>query len=477
MNMDIHKLLKRQLDRAHIKADEKPDSNEHWQVFISRINQAYIEADQERYLHERSMEIFSREMMSLNEMLQKAQRIACLGYWTYDGVNDTVLWSKESYSLLHINAAEMPTNYDQFMQLVHEQDKEELIQKVERALNNKEYYECDIRILGSDGSYHWFQTIGHCSSSDKQLTGVILDIHKKKEADEKIKELNQKIVSTARRAGMVEVATSILHNIGNILNSSNVSVSLIKKSMTQNYQEKFVKIAQMINEQGDNLAEFLINNPKGKVIPQYLNSLSKHIIEEQQKNNTEVDNLMEDLNHIKQIVAMQESISGVSSIKEKVYIPEIINTALNMSMITTNDKQIEIIKLFDPCPLINVDKSKLLQIIVNLIQNARDATFLNKDEPNKEIKLHINKLNEDSIRVIVEDNGIGIEQANLNRIFAFGFTTKDNGHGFGLHSAALSAQEMGGSLQAESLGTGHGAQFVLTLPIENSHGSKGVFNE
>jgi len=428
-------------------------------------------------MNEHSMEVFSKEMMGLNAMLEKAQRIAHLGYWTYDGLSDQIVWSKESYQLFDTEKITIPTTYHGFMELVHEQDKEELKNKVEKALSDKVDYEFDFRIKVSNGEYKWFQTIGQSTEGEKQLTGIIIDIHKKKSAEEKIKELNNQIVSTARRAGMVEVATSILHNIGNILNSSNVSISLIKKGILHTYQERFIRIVGMLNAHKENLADFLINDPKGQVIPQYISSLSSLLDEEQKRTDAEIDALINDLNHIKEIVAMQESLSGQSHIKEKVYIPELISTALNISIVSDKDKQIEIVKEFDPCPLINADKSRLLQIFINLIQNARDSTNLIPDNPYKEIKLIVKKYKKDLLQVRIEDNGIGIDKANLSRIFAFGFTTKENGHGFGLHRSALAAQEMGGSLKAESSGAGCGAQFILMLPIKNTSGTNGVFNE
>ncbi|TAL65923.1 MAG: PAS domain S-box protein, partial [Legionella sp.] len=312
--MDIHKLLKRQLEKFQLKLDEPPKSNEQWVEFISRVSQSYVEADQDRYMNERSMEIFSREMMGLNAMLEKAQRIACMGYWSYDGLTDVIIWSRELYDLFRIDAKDMPTTYESFMERVHEQDREELRQRVDKALNEKVDYECDFRFKDSQGNYRWYQTIAQCKEGEKQLTGVIVDIHKKKDAEEKIKELNNKIISTARRAGMAEVATSVLHNIGNILNSSNVSATLLKKGINQPVQQRLIKIVEMLIEHKENMVDFLTNDPKGKLIPEYLTPLAKMIIEEQEKNNHEIDNLTNDLNHIKEIVSMQSSISGVSSI-------------------------------------------------------------------------------------------------------------------------------------------------------------------
>ncbi|HHF7389564.1 TPA: sensor histidine kinase, partial [Legionella anisa] len=164
----------------------------------------------------------------------------------------------------------------------------------------------------------------------------------------------------------------------------------------------------------------------------------------------------------------QKSISGLSSVNEKIYLPELIDTALNISLSSSKKTGIKITKEFKPAPLVCVDKSKLLQILINLIQNAKESVLEHTISSIKEIKLIVQKTAKNSVQVIIEDNGIGINKDNLHRIFAFGFTTKKNGHGFGLHSSALSAREMGGSLLAKSEGKGHGAQFTLTLPITDS---------
>lgn len=474
--MEIHKLLLRQLEKIHISVDKKPETDEQWQAFIKRINNSYMDADQERYMHERSMDISSREMMGLNQKLENAQHIAKLGYWTYDGIGDRVIWSKELFFLFQLNPADRPPNYQEFVEMVYPKDRYELVNKVDTALRDKVDYECEFRIMNKAGEYRWYRVIGRCCEEDKQLEGIVMDIHNDKIADEKIKELNQQISSSARRAGMAEVATTILHNIGNILNSSNVSITLIKDSFNQQYKQKLLRVFEMLLQHQNDLADFLVNDTKGKLIPQYIYSLSKIILEDYDKNRNEIENLINDLKHISQIVDMQKSVSGLSSLKEKVYLPEVLDMALNMSMSNSTNEAINIVKEFNDCPLIDVDKSKLLQILVNIIQNARDSVLCNSADIAKEIQLVIRKRDKDSIQFIIKDNGIGINPDNLNRIFSFGFTTKINGHGFGLHSASLSAQEMGGALNAESLGEGHGAQFILTLPIVHHSEVKGDFH-
>jgi signal transduction histidine kinase len=72
------------------------------------------------------------------------------------------------------------------------------------------------------------------------------------------------------------------------------------------------------------------------------------------------------------------------------------------------------------------------------------------------------------VAIIVRDNGVGILPENLTRIFGHGFTTKKDGHGFGLHSGALAAKQMNGALSVQSAGPGKGAAFTLELPIAPS---------
>ena len=111
-----------------------------------------------------------------------------------------------------------------------------------------------------------------------------------------------------------------------------------------------------------------------------------------------------------------------------------------------------------------MEKQKVLQILVNLVKNAADALGENSKEP-RGITLLTTLEEGNRVKISVRDNGIGISQENLTRIFAHGFTTKKTGHGFGLHTGALAAKEMGGALIAQSDGHGTGATFILELPF------------
>ncbi|KGP63080.1 ATPase [Legionella norrlandica] len=466
--MEIHRLLQRQLNKFGIKPDELPHNLENWMEFILHINKTYNENDQDRYLLERSIDISSKEMRETNSKLEYAQDIAQMGYWYYDADTDTATWSKGLFKILGVSSSRPALNYPEFLELVHPNDRPGLKNLVEKALVKKEDYDYELRVKSEGNNYRWYRTIGKAISEKNQLSGVLMDINKRKIIEEQIQELNNKLVSTARLAGMSEVATSILHNVGNILNSVNVSAIILKKNVSKIHYKKLTAIKTMIDENIHQLNEYLLNNPKGKLILPYLDALSKALQEEYEENIKEANHLEVNINHIKEIIAMQQSLSGVSNLTEKISVPELIHNAVNSIIL----ERYQIAVHIDIEPEINefaTDKSKLFQIITNLLTNAKDSVLLHKPNGSKEILISVKHVDKNHITIKVSDNGVGIEKIDLNRIFSFGFTTKKNGHGFGLHCSAIYARDLGGSLNVESNGSGQGAQFILDLPINQKN--------
>jgi signal transduction histidine kinase len=125
---------------------------------------------------------------------------------------------------------------------------------------------------------------------------------------------------------------------------------------------------------------------------------------------------------------------------------------------------ITLIKEFSDVPQMPLDKHRVLQILVNLINNAKQALEASANR-SPQIILRLRVVDDGRVRVEVEDNGEGIAQDNLARVFEHGFTTRVDGHGFGLHSCILAAHELGGDLTVRSAGPGSGALFILELPL------------
>jgi C4-dicarboxylate-specific signal transduction histidine kinase len=223
------------------------------------------------------------------------------------------------------------------------------------------------------------------------------------------------------------------------------------------------KTAALLREHQADLGQFLTQDSRGKMVPSYLGTLAEHLTAEQAEILKELGSLTKNIEHIKDIVTMQQSYAKVSGIVENLPLTELLEDALRINAAGLARHGVQVLREFEEVPPVAVDKHKVLQILVNLMQNAKYAM----DDARREDKCLVVGIAQRAgrVRISIKDNGVGIKPENLTRIFSHGFTTRKNGHGFGLHSGALAAKEMGGSLSAHSDGPGTGATFVLELPL------------
>jgi C4-dicarboxylate-specific signal transduction histidine kinase len=269
---------------------------------------------------------------------------------------------------------------------------------------------------------------------------------------------------------MAEVATGVLHNVGNVLNSVNVSATLVADLVRRSKSPNVGKLSDLLNQNRADLGRFMVEDARGKVIPTYLGTLAEALSQEQKAILHEIDSLHKNIGHIKDIVAMQQSYAKTSGVVETVSVPDLVEDALRMNAGSLARHDVEVVREYEARPVITVEKNKVLQILVNLIRNAKYAC----DESGRTDKRLVVRSRADAsgVDIAVIDNGVGIPAENLTRIFNHGFTTRKQGHGFGLHSGALAAKEMGGTLDVHSDGPGCGAAFTLRLPFApvNRHG-------
>jgi two-component system, NtrC family, sensor kinase len=287
------------------------------------------------------------------------------------------------------------------------------------------------------------------------------------ERTSELRQAQSELVTTARQAGMAEIATNVLHNVGNVLNSVNVSAGLITSSVRASKIQGLTRAVQLMNEHADDLETFLASDAKGRMLPGYLGQLAPVLVKEQQGVIEELTALTKSVDHIKEIIATQQAYAGASSIAEWTQIRELVEDALRMNAGALARHQVVVVKEFSPVPDLPLDKGRILQILVNLIGNAKQAMEELADREHR-LTLRIEVVQDRTLRIAVADNGVGIPPENLTRVFAHGFTTKKEGHGFGLHSAVVAAREMGGSLAVHSDGPGQGATFTLELPIKTT---------
>jgi PAS domain S-box-containing protein len=295
--------------------------------------------------------------------------------------------------------------------------------------------------------------------------GISKNITAFKEAEAKVEELHKQLLQASRQAGMAEVATSVLHNVGNVLNSVNVSATLLLDNAKRSNVSYLGKAVALLNEHTADLALFLAHDPKGRQLPGYLTRVSEELNKEQERTITELESLRQNIEHIKEIVAMQQNYANVSGVVETVKVTELVEDALRMNAGALARHEIALVRDFSEAPVITVDKHKVLQVLVNVIRNAKYACD-ESGRKDKQIRLKVSRRDQ-WVCIAVTDNGVGIAPENKTLIFNHGFTTRKDGHGFGLHSGALAASELGGTLTAHSDGVGRGATFTLELPLES----------
>jgi PAS domain S-box-containing protein len=293
--------------------------------------------------------------------------------------------------------------------------------------------------------------------------GISRDITARKEAELRLAVTQKELLEASRLAGMAEIASGVLHNIGNALNSVNTSAALLVEQVMRSRLGNLTKAAQLLDEHRGDLTVFLAEDPRGRQLPDYLVQLAGLLATEREGFQTELELLRRNVEHIKEIVAMQQSYARVSSIQEDLAPVELVEEALRISEASLNRHGIGVQRDFQPVPLVRVIRHKVLQILVNLIRNAKHAMD-DSGRPDKEMVIALRASPAGRVEIVVRDNGVGIPAENLPKIFTFGFTTRKEGHGFGLHSSANAANELGGTLRGESGGPGRGSVFTLGLP-------------
>jgi two-component system, NtrC family, sensor kinase len=274
---------------------------------------------------------------------------------------------------------------------------------------------------------------------------------------------HERLIEASRQAGMAEIATNVLHDVGNVLNSVNVSASLVIDTVSScSKAESLVLVTQLLREHRSNLSRYLSDDPRGRYLPEFLDELARMLEGERQLTLSELQLLRKNVDHIKDIVMMQQAYARVGGVEAITHVNELLEDSVRLNAGALGRRHVEVVRDFGPIAPILVDKHKVLQILVNLLRNANIACE-ESARFDKRVQLRTRQ-HGDRIAITVVDNGVGIAPENMSRIFGLGFTTRASGHGFGLHGAALAARELGGSLSVHSEGLGCGAAFTLELP-------------
>jgi len=299
---------------------------------------------------------------------------------------------------------------------------------------------------------------------DTEHVLALRDISEMLRAQRREKELNAEMQEMSRAAGMAEIATGTLHNVGNALNSINIGVGILSKS--QRKQRDLIGDCQRLSVLLDE--EVRAQNAGGRLplAVRFAQKLVDEMKAEAATCETEYIRLEEGVEHVKQVVARQQGLAKTQTLVDTVSMPRLIDDALLIAVPRLDRAPFEVATTctVDVCQL---DRHRVLQIVVNLVKNAAEA-ITGKTPDGAHNRIHVAVTEDDDegmVRIAVSDTGEGIDDDNADRIFAHGFTTKADGHGFGLHACANAATEMGGHLRCHSDGPGRGATFTLSIPL------------
>lgn len=289
-----------------------------------------------------------------------------------------------------------------------------------------------------------------------RLLGRVIE---RKRGVAKLERLHAELVETSRHAGMAEVATDVLHNVGNVLNSVNVGIHHALSLARTIDGENLSKAAQLLT---DGLVDEPASDPKLGKVAQYVSGYASALSERQSEIAVELQGVIENVNHISVVVSSQQRFAKVAGLTEVFAVGDAVDQALGINRAALDHAGVRVERRHDSPIEIESDRQKALQILVNLISNATHAM---KASSGARVLTIEARTSGETMSVEVTDTGAGIAEANLLRIFEHGFTTRPDGHGFGLHASVLAAVALGGTLEARSDGEGEGASFTLSLPI------------
>jgi PAS domain S-box-containing protein len=428
------------------------------QVALLRTN-----AELDQRVRERTAELEQREIL-----FRLIFEHAPVGVsWSRSDLGATHHFNSAFRRLLDLPGDELPDD-QAVLERTHPDDAPRQIESEARLREGKaDTYVIEQRFLRPDGR-EVFGLLAAAIVRDRenrpiQHIRILEDVTELKKAQNELVKTHQRLLDASRLAGMAEVATGVLHNVGNVLNSVNVSATLLNDGLRGLRLDNVAKVSVLVREHANDLAHFFQEDPKGRQVAPFLETLADHLTQQRQRLLAETENLRKNVHHIREIVERQQSTACFRGLTEPVAPAEMVEDALRLTSVALDRHGVDVIREFAPVPSLVTERHKALQILTNLVQNAKQA--LDAKPPGaRQLRIGVAQ-HANNVRIEVEDNGVGIPPENLIRIFEMGFTTRKDGHGFGLHSSAIAARELGGQLTVQSRGVGQGACFVLELPV------------
>jgi signal transduction histidine kinase len=399
-------------------------------------------------------------------LLALATRAAGISSWELDIATRTTLWTENEIESLRAAGVDTRQRPDAIMAMTHPQDRSIMFDAIRTAMaENRDVCAFRFRVVTPSGNPVHLEAHARIFCDDAgtpiRILGVSWDVTNEVLQEERKRELQSQLRDASRDAGMAEVATGVLHSVGNVLNSLGVSASLLQSRLRDSRVGNVQRIASLLSSQGDDVGRFLESDERGRQMPGYLVQLGEHLNVENQQLRAEAAAIAAHVGHIRNIVAAQQTYARRGGVTEAIDVSELLDNAVAIHFADRSDVAIR--REYEPLAALTLDRHKLIQILGNLLSNARHA-LKDHEDGRRQLTLRVRRQGEKAAVIEVQDSGVGIEPNAMQRLFEFGFTTRKDGHGFGLHTSAILAKELGGELAGYSDGPGCGARFVLQLP-------------
>jgi NO-binding membrane sensor protein with MHYT domain/two-component sensor histidine kinase len=401
-------------------------------------------------------------------LLALATRAAGISSWELDIASQTTLWTENEIESLKAAGVDTQKLPDAIRAMTHPEDINIVFDAVRNAVaEGREVCTYRFRVVTPAGKAIHLEAHARIFFDEQRnpvrILGVSWDVTDEVLQEERRRELQSQLRDASRDAGMAEVATGVLHSVGNVLNSLGVSASLLQSRLRESRVGNVHRVAEMLVSQGDQVGRFLETDARGRQTPAYLAQLGENLLAENKGLQAEAEAITGHVGHIRTIVAAQQANARRGGVTEAVELAELIDSSVAIHFAMAVDVVVR--REYEPVPPVTLDRHKLIQILGNLLSNARHALKDRTDSASRVLTLRLHARARGWFVIEIQDSGVGINRDALKRLFEFGFTTKKDGHGFGLHSSAILAQELGGHLAGHSDGPGCGAQFALRLPL------------
>ncbi len=283
----------------------------------------------------------------------------------------------------------------------------------------------------------------------------------KEAAPQLVLDNNQILKSLSYKVGAGQVATGVLHNIGNILNSINISIQSLSEMAKNSKIPKLIKANELFHENKMRIGEYITNDKAGRHLPDFYAGIGEFMKEDNAQLKDELDELKDHLNLVKELIATQQNYAKCFTGRRRLPVMDLLTDALKIEKMSIQKHKIRVDVQCPDEATIFVEKPKALHVLVNLIKNGIEAILAAEKTGHFQINVAIE---ESHVAVTIRDNGIGLCREQLAKMFSFGFTTKLDGHGFGLFTSYQLMKEMDGKIAVSSEGLRKGAVFHLEFP-------------